>query len=177
MVSVLKARRSRAFLLFLSQVSAMQLSQILSVDRVFIDPNGSLPDATAVLRKLSELISLDGACNEEEVFSLLQAREQLLSTGIGDAVAIPHTPVPDLTGQRAALVLSVQGVDFAAIDGEPVRIFFAVTGPKSAASEHLKILAKLSRLLKSPETRRRLLESREVEQAYSLIEEQEASAR
>lgn len=155
----------------------MQLSQILSVDRVFIDPSGSLSNATAVLRKLSELISLDGACDGEEVFTLLQAREQLLSTGIGDGVAIPHTPVPNLTGQRAALVLCIEGVDFAAIDGDPVRIFFALTGPKSAASEHLKILAKLSRLLKSPETRRRLLESTGVKQAYSLIEEHEAPAR
>jgi mannitol/fructose-specific phosphotransferase system IIA component (Ntr-type) len=111
----------------------------------------------------------------EEVARLLTEREQLLSTGIGDGVAIPHTPVPGVRTQLAALVLCPQGVNFDAIDGQPVRIFFGVIGPKSEASEHLKILARLSRLLRSPETRRRLLESSGPEQAYSLIKEHESS--
>lgn len=154
----------------------MQLSQILSVNRIAIDKVGNeLSQASHVLARLSEMLASDGDCLAETVLKLLVEREQLLSTGIGDGVAIPHTPVPGLTSQKAALVLCPGGVEFAAIDQQPVRIFFAVIGPKSAASEHLKILARLSRLLKSPETRRRLLESTSPEQAYSLIQEQEAS--
>ncbi len=154
----------------------MHLSEILSVSRIAIDPEGAqLSRGSDVLTKLAELLSSAGDCDQDVVVRLLREREELLSTGIGDGVAIPHTPVPGLLSQRAALVLCPQGVDFSAIDQQPVRIFFAVIGPKSAASEHLKILARLSRLLKSPETRRRLLESASPEQAYSLIEEQEAS--
>lgn len=154
----------------------MQLSDILAVNRIAIDQTGEqMPQGSDVLRRLAELLASSGDCDQETVFRLLREREQLLSTGIGDGVAIPHTPVPGLNSQRAALVLSPLGVEFAAIDQQPVKIFFAVIGPKSAASEHLKILARLSRLLKSPEMRRRLLESSTVEQAYSLIQEQESA--
>lgn len=154
----------------------MQLSEILAVNRIAIDPTGNqMPQGLDVLKRLSELLSDSGDCDQETVFRLLREREQLLSTGIGDGVAIPHTPVPGLSSQRAAVVLSPNGIEFAAIDQQPVRIFFAVIGPKSAASEHLKILARLSRLLKSPETRRRMLESSTAEQAYSLIREHESA--
>ena len=154
----------------------MHLSEILSVHRIAIDRAGDqLPQGSAVLGKLAEMLSSEGDCTRDVVLKLLSDREELLSTGIGDGVAIPHTPVPGLSSQRAALVLCPSGVEFSAIDQQPVKIFFAVIGPKSAASEHLKILARLSRLLKSPETRRRLLESTTPEQAYSLIEEQESS--
>jgi nitrogen PTS system EIIA component len=154
----------------------MQLSQILSMNRIAIDKEGTqLTQGPEVLARLSEMLASDGDCDAATVLKLLIEREHLLSTGIGDGVAIPHTPVPGLVNQKAALVLCPQGVEFAAIDQQPVKIFFAVIGPKSAASEHLKILARLSRLLKSPETRRRLLESTSSEQAYSLIQEQEAA--
>src|SRR6187551_3424010 len=144
----------------------MQLSEILAVNRIAIDPTGDqLPQASNVLEKLAVMLASGGDCDAETVLRLLREREQLLSTGVGDGVAIPHTPVPGLLAQRAALVLCPRGVEFSAIDQQPVKIFFAVIGPKSAASEHLKILARLSRLLKSPETRRRLLEASVAEQA------------
>lgn len=153
----------------------MRLSEILSVDRIATSGEPCTSGA-AVLTRLAGLLSADGTCETEVVFRLLRDREQLLSTGIGDGVAIPHTPVPAIKSQRAALVLCPGGVDFDAIDKQPVKIFFGVIGPKSEASEHLKILAKLSRLLRSPETRRRLLESAGPDQAYSLIEEHESSS-
>ena len=153
----------------------MRLSEILSVDRIATSDQ-VYDNGTAVLTHLSELLCMNGSCDRDEVFRLLKEREQLLSTGIGDGVAIPHAPVPGIGSQRAALVLYPDGVDFDAIDKQPVKIFFGVIGPKSEASEHLKILAKLSRLLRSPETRRRLLESSGPAQAYSLIEEHESSS-
>ena len=153
----------------------MRLCEILSVDRIATS-DSVYENGIAILGRLAELLCLDGSCDRAEVFRLLREREQLLSTGIGDGVAIPHTPVPGVKGQRAALVLCRDGVEFDAIDKQPVKIFFGVIGPKSEASEHLKILAKLSRLLRSPETRRRLLESSGPAQAYSLIEEHEAAS-
>lgn len=155
----------------------MRLSQILSVERIAVDRDGSVfTGPRSVLERLAELLSSEGGADAELVLKQLSDREKLQSTGIGDGVAIPHTAVPNAESQRAALLLCPHGVDFDAIDGEPVKIFFGVVGPKSAASEHLKILAKVSRLLRSPETRRRLLESEGPEQAYSLIEEHEGSS-
>jgi len=155
----------------------MRLSEILSPQRIAIDSEGSqFANRRAVLEELATRLSESGQCEKENVFELLREREKLQSTGIGDGVAIPHTAIQTVRSQHAALILCPEGVDFDAIDAQPVKIFFGVVGPKSAASEHLKILAKVSRLLRSPETRRRLLETTGPEQAYSLIEEHEASS-
>lgn len=151
----------------------MLLTEILSADRIAISKE--LLDAGQVLTQLSRLLAGDDS-ERQVICGKLLERERLQSTGIGDGVAIPHTAVENVASQRAALVLCPQGVDFSAIDNGPVYIFFGVVGPKSEASAHLKILAKVSRLLRSPETRRRLLESDGPGQAYSLIEEHENSA-
>lgn len=157
----------------------MRLTDILSVHRIAVEPMGTpWGSGERVLKELASLLSADveESVLAEVIYAKLVEREKLQSTGIGDGVAIPHTAVEQVQSQRAALLLCPSGVDFDAIDEKPVTIFFGVVGPKSEASTHLKILAKISRLLRSPETRRRLLESTRPEQAYSLIEEQESSS-
>jgi PTS system nitrogen regulatory IIA component len=157
----------------------MRLTDILSVHRIAVEAKDTpWESGEHVLRELATLLSagLDEGTSAEAIYARLVEREKLQSTGIGDGVAIPHTAVEQVASQRAALLLCPSGVHFDAIDEKPVNIFFGVVGPKSEASAHLKILAKISRLLRSPETRRRLLESTHPEQAYSLIEEQESSS-
>jgi PTS system nitrogen regulatory IIA component len=155
----------------------MRLTDILTKERVLVDPEGELsPNKAAVLACLGRLLGEGTEYSPAEVEHHLVERERLQSTGIGDGVAIPHTSLESLQTQRAALILVRPGVEFDAIDQKPAHIIFGVVGPKRAASEHLKILAKVSRLLKSPETRRRLLEATGRDQAYSLIEEHESSS-
>jgi nitrogen PTS system EIIA component len=150
----------------------MQLTEILTESRIVIDPEGRFaPTKEAALLALSEVIARDLGLRAEEVYAALVEREKLQSTGIGEGVAIPHTSLGQVERQTAALLLSAKGIGFEAIDGAPAQIVFAVLSPKRAASEHLKILAKISRLLRSPETRRRLIESRSSEQAFALIQE------
>jgi PTS system nitrogen regulatory IIA component len=157
--------------------AAMPLTDILSVQRIVVDRLGEqLRDREQVLAALGRMLSDGTPFSAEQVEAQLLERERLQSTGIGDGVAIPHTSLELASGQRAALALCPQGVGFDSIDGQPVYIVFGVVGPKRATSEHLKILAKVSRLLKSPETRRRLLEAPDAEQAYALIEEHERAA-
>lgn len=151
----------------------MLLTEILSAERILVSKKPT--DGAEVLKQLSLLLASEPD-EQELIFRKLREREQLQSTGIGDGVAIPHTAIENIASQRAALVLCPQGTAFSAIDNDPVYIFFGVVGPKSEASAHLKILAKISRLLRSPETRRRLLESEGPSQAYSLIEEHENSS-
>jgi nitrogen PTS system EIIA component len=158
--------------------SSMRLSEILTPDRILIDPAGSLvkgkPDA---LRLLAELLSPAVGATRDEVESLLGERERLQSTGIGDGVAIPHSSLDSAERQAAALLLIPQGVEFEAIDGASVRIIFGVVGPKRATGEHLRTLARISRLLRDEQTRIRLLESESPATAYELIEGHEATAR
>jgi PTS system nitrogen regulatory IIA component len=155
----------------------MSLSALLSPQRISLDSTGQgLADDMAVLAELSRHLCHGVSCDESMVFQKLKEREKLQSTGIGDGVAIPHTAIEDVPSQRAALVLCPHGVEFSSIDQRPVTIFFGVIGPKSEASAHLKVLAKISRLLRSPETRRRLLESTGPQEAYSLIEAHDRSS-
>jgi nitrogen PTS system EIIA component len=156
----------------------MRLSEILTAERILIDPDGSqVKGKPDVLRLLAEMLSPAVGASREDVESLLAERERLQSTGIGDGVAIPHSSLDSAERQAAALLLIPVGVDFEAIDGARVRIIFGVVGPKRATGEHLRTLARISRLLRDEQTRIRLLESGSAAEAYELIEGHEAAAR
>jgi PTS system nitrogen regulatory IIA component len=156
----------------------MRLSEILTADRILVDLNGGLIRSKAdVLRVLAELLAPAAGASREDVQALLAERERLQSTGIGDGVAIPHSSLDSAERQAAALLLIPTGVAFKAIDGAPVRIVFGVVGPKRATGEHLRTLARISRLLRDEQTRIGLLESESAEAAFELIAHHEAAAR
>jgi nitrogen PTS system EIIA component len=155
----------------------MRLTEILSPSRIVLDPEGRrAATKEAALSALAELVAADVGLPDKEILTPLLEREKLQSTGIGEGVAIPHCSLGQLEHQVAALLLCRAGIPFDAIDGANVQIVFAVLAPKKAASDHLKILAKISRLLRSPETRRRLLDAATPEQAFALIEEHDDRA-
>ncbi|MGC4088390.1 MAG: PTS sugar transporter subunit IIA [Polyangiaceae bacterium] len=155
----------------------MRLCEILSVDRILVDGDGSVvKDKATALQRLSEMLSPALGIAQGQVESLLQERERLQSTGIGDGVAIPHTAVEEAESQAAALVLCPKGIDFDAIDGEKVRIVFGVVGPKRATGEHLRTLARISRLLRDAATREKLISSPSAAAALELIQTNDAKA-
>jgi PTS system nitrogen regulatory IIA component len=150
----------------------MILTDILSSDRVRVAPPGSnVKSKDDALHALAELLGSGGASPATglDFYRVLGEREGLQSTGIGDGVAIPHGALDNLGGQLAALLVCPEGVPFDAIDGRPVHILFAVVGPKRATGEHLKTLARISRLLRDRSFREKLLASVDRLQAYSLI--------
>ena len=148
----------------------MQLSQILTAERIFVDRTGIVSDKAAVLRVLSEMLAPAVGEESEQIESRLAERERLQSTGIGDGVAIPHSSVEAAAGQSAALLLCPGGVDFDAIDGALVSIIFGVVGPKRSTGEHLRTLARISRLLRSPATRDALLHLQNADEVFAFIE-------
>ena len=104
-----------------------------------------------VIRELVELLVRAGAIKERDVAKLVQTllkRESLGSTGIGQGVAIPHGKSDCVSKLVAAFGISRSGVDFDALDGEPVHLFFLLVAPEDSAGPHLKALARISRLLK-----------------------------
>jgi len=121
----------------------------------FLDKDLVLPDlrATGKVEVLRELVSVLTRkwpdFNIESAFRVLRDRESLGSTGIGDGVAIPHGKLRDL--ERIVLVVgrSAEGVGFDALDHKPCHIFFMVLAPEQVAGMHLRILASITRLLKS----------------------------
>lgn len=109
---------------------------------------------------LAELLSLLAADQprevQEAVLEALIQREEAGSTGIGDGVAIPHARTPAVQAIRMAAGVSQEGLDFQSLDSQPVHLFFLILTPASAAGAHLKLLAQLTRLLRSANLRETL---------------------
>ena len=138
----------------------MRLIELLTQERVTIRHNevgATSIDKARVIRLLAESLAPGAGVDAAEVERVLMERERLQSTGIGEGVAIPHGALTQLHTQHAALVIVPEGVEFNAIDALKVTILFAVIGPKRATGEHLKTLARVSRLLRNKGFRDRLV--------------------
>ncbi len=85
----------------------------------------------------------------EAVVKAILGREELGSTGIGQGVAVPHTRHPTLSRLIGTVAISRRGVDFAALDGEPVDVFFLLVSPQNQPGDHLRALENISRHLKN----------------------------
>jgi PTS system nitrogen regulatory IIA component len=153
----------------------MRLTELLSEERVAIrHHDGPHPlDKPATLKVLAEMLARGAHADVAVVERVLTEREQLQSTGIGEGVAIPHGALPQLETQFASLLIVPEGVDFAAIDGLPVNILFAVITPKRATGEHLKTLARVSRVLRNKAFRERLIGAASPKEGYALISNEE----
>jgi nitrogen PTS system EIIA component len=135
--------------------------------------------ATEKKRALAEMSALlaNGArgVRADEILDVLKARERLATTGIGDGIAIPHGKIRGLPRVIAAIGVSRDGVPFDAVDGKDVHIFVGLLAPESGgAGDHLKLLARLSRLLRDAAFRERLLSistAAEIIEAFSAADE------
>ena len=127
-------------------------------------------DRRGVLTELSSLLVKAGHVPEgTDLVTILENREELGSTGVGEGVAIPHVRLRNISSPRIAVGRSVGGVDFGAVDGRPVHLFFLTVSPESSAGDHLKALARISRLLKKPSVRQALMEAKGRREMYEIV--------
>jgi PTS system nitrogen regulatory IIA component len=154
----------------------MRLTDLLSPERVGIKrANGEPFDKEKAIGLLAKLIGARDGVSVVDIERALLDREQLQSTGIGEGVAIPHGALPQLTEQVAALLIVPDGVEFQAIDDAHVTILFGVITPKRATGEHLKTLARVSRLLRNKDFRAKLVSSMDERGVFDLIRIEEAT--
>ena len=153
----------------------MRLADLVSADR--IEPSLPTGDKSAVLRVLAGLLAkgIVGS-NAAQIAKVLEDREALASTGVGDEVAIPHGRMPGLDHVVAALALSPAGIAFDAIDGKPVRIFVAILAPEKSATDHLRALARFSKLLRDSRVRELLLSERRAAAVWRILELEAAAS-
>ena len=151
----------------------MLLSDLLAPERVVVPLRGATKDD--VMRELVAAALPDGdAAQRAAVLAALQAREALLSTGIGDGVAIPHAKTGLVGGLLLAAGTSARPVDYDALDGQPADLFFLLLGPESAATEHVKALGRISRVLRRPGLRERLRQAPDAAAFLRAIADSEA---
>jgi PTS system nitrogen regulatory IIA component len=113
---------------------------------------------------------------ERAIFDVLLERERLGTTGVGDGVAIPHGKLPNLRRLVGVFARLERPIDFEAIDEQPVDLIFLLLAPGTAGADHLKALARVSRLLRDRQMREKLRGSETREALYALLVEQQASA-
>lgn len=152
----------------------MLLSELLTADRVKV-PLGSRTKSD-VLRELVELaVNGRGDAVVDSVLSSVREREQVLSTGIGGGVAIPHGKTPHVDQLVLVAGVAPQAIDFDALDGAPVRLFFLLIGPESSSGAHVKTLSRISRLLRRDRLRTELASAASPEQFLTVIQRSEAT--
>lgn len=112
--------------------------------------DAALKELTQVLHKYCRDVP------QKTILQVLKDREAIGSTGVGNGVAIPHGKIAGLDRILLALGRSLNGLNFDAIDNQPVHLLVMILTPQEVTNDYLKILANVSRLLKNPETRRLL---------------------
>jgi len=157
----------------------MKLTDIIEPTRIV--PELHAADRDSVLHELVRRGFLDAGQtqglhleDEERVVQILNEREALGSTGIKDGLAIPHGKVPGLTNLSACIGIHRGGIDFGALDGHPSRVFIVLISPESCRGDHLKALARISRLFSGSNLMRRLLECETPEQIYEELSAEDA---
>lgn len=159
----------------------MRLAELLTVDR--IDTDLAAHDKDEALQAMARLLTTglspgtEGgpAPSAEDVHRVLAEREAMASTGVGEGVAIPHGRLAGLTRFVGALAIQRHGVSFDAVDGRPASILFALIGPDRAAGEHLKCLARITRVLRDDAVRARLLDADDASEALRIVLEVDGS--
>jgi PTS system nitrogen regulatory IIA component len=107
------------------------------------------------------------------VLDVLLERERISTTAIGEGVAIPHGKLPGVERVLGVFARSPRGVDFASLDGGLTHLFFVLIAPENAAADHLKALARISRLLKDESFRRRLMAGQTSDELFAIIAQED----
>lgn len=152
----------------------MELSDLLSPDAV-ID-GLKVSSKKQALQALCERAAVLSRLEERDIFSVVLERERLGTTGVGQGLAIPHGKIAGLEGIMGVFARLAKPIDFESIDREPVDLVFMLIAPERAGAEHLKALARVSRLFRNPATCEKLRGSADANAIYALIANQKANA-
>lgn len=152
----------------------MKIIELLDKNRIL--SNLKSRNKRGVLEELAATLTTgEENLDQEKVVQVLLEREGLGSTGIGDNIAIPHGKLNELSRLVISFGRSREGVNFDSMDGKPTHLFFLLMAPENSVGLHLRALAKISRMLKNPSFRQKLLEAPDSDAIYRLIAEEDAA--
>jgi len=147
----------------------MKILDILVKDAVLVDLKSM--DKKGVLEELVEPVTGIARIDRNDLVKILMDRERLGSTGIGGGIAIPHGKMKGLDTLILGFGLSRKGVDFESMDNRPSHIFFLLLTPENSTGVHLKLLARISKLLKDESVKERLFNAANREEVLNIIRE------
>lgn len=147
----------------------MKILDVLNTDAINVDLKAK--DKKGILEELVAPVVPESGADHNELVKVLMERERLGSTGIGGGIGIPHGKLKNLESLILGFGLSRSGVDFESIDNRPTHIFFLLLTPENSAGLHLKLLARISRLLKNEELKARLMQAQSAQDVINVIRE------
>ena len=151
----------------------MEIDELLTPDSVI--PRLRATSKKQALQELSKRAAEVSGLSERQIFDVLLERERLGTTGVGNGIAIPHGKLPGLSRLYGLFARLEHPVDFDSIDEQPVDLIFVLLAPEAAGADHLKALARVSRLLRDRSTCEKLRGSESADALYAVLTETTAS--
>jgi len=145
----------------------LKIFDLLSSERIKILTTSDKNDALKEIYRL--LSSAETVKDEAELEKAIFEREDIISTGIGLGIAIPHVRLKSVTGMTIAIGVIKEGIDYNSFDGEPVNIIIMIAAPEGAHREYLSVLAKIALLLKNESIRKSILEAESANEIYNVL--------
>ncbi|MBI9085972.1 MAG: PTS sugar transporter subunit IIA [Desulfobacterales bacterium] len=147
----------------------MKILDILKKEAILADLKSV--DKKGILEELVAPVAIMSGIGAEELVRVLMERERLGSTGIGGGIGIPHGKLKALDTMFLGFGLSPRGVDFDSMDGRPTHIFFLLVTPENSTGLHLKLLARISRILKNDLFKEKLMAAADRDAIHAVITE------
>lgn len=145
-----------------------KLADVLKKEAVKVSLVGSTRDE--VIKELLELLDDgDNFPDKKQIFKAVLEREHIMTTGVGNGIAIPHCKHESCSDFALALGITTEDVEFQAVDQSPVHIIFLLVGPKSEAGMHIKILSRITRILSNADVRDRILKTNSATELYQFL--------
>lgn len=151
----------------------MDLSDLITPDRVF--KGLKVPNRKKLLLELADIAAEHTGLSDRIIYEALEERERLGPTGIGQGIAIPHAKLEGLETVTAVFATLTTPIDFEAIDEQPVDLVFLLLAPKDSSAEHLKALARVSRLMRNQAICEKLRAATDAAALYAILTEPAAS--
>ena len=156
----------------------MRLSELLSPSRIRVplkshDKDGILGSSWSCSLPVAGGAGGGGGGDRQEVLEAVLERERQFPTGIGFGVAVPHGKTPALASLGVVAGTATEPVPYETVDGEPVRLFFLMAGPETAAGTRVKAISRIARLVRHESVRSRLLAARTADEFYRVLCEAE----
>lgn len=146
----------------------MKIEEILKKESVISDLLGD--SKVKVIKEMTQCLKQNNFIkNDQALFETLMEREKLGSTGIGENVAIPHGKSDEVTQIITVLARSKKGVEFESLDQKPVHFVCMVIAPAHSTGQHLKVLARVSRIFKNQGIREEILKAENSDTIYSIL--------
>ncbi len=151
--------------------SDMKLLELLPKEAVLADLKAQVKNS--VIEELALPVAGIAGVKPDDLVQVLMERERLGTTGIGNGIGIPHGKMRHLSSAVIGFGLSRNGIDFESLDARPVHIFFLLVTPEDSIELHLKLLARISKILKHDAFREKLLQAQDSDAIYSVIGEED----